>query len=229
MPKFRTISRWIVGATICLLTGIAHADRPLRLLYFQAPANAPEEVCVYAAGAMVAESELPRHNFSDNVVIPKGDTVLHFLPTPLSEGEELPEKAPKVRIPEGWQKVLLLVAEDKGNSILPIRVKAINASDSVFGPGSIYMMNLSKIRIGGTIGDKNLDLRPGKVQILKNPISGNGFYPTKLYSIATPGARPQRFIKQMWEKDGNTRQVLFILPKPAPQHATYYCAPISDL
>ncbi|MEP4079432.1 hypothetical protein [Haloferula sp.] len=229
MPKFRTISRWIFGTMICLLTGIAHAERPLRILYFQAPAGAPEKACIYSADSMVMETELPRHNFSENIIIPKGDVTLRFLPKQLDDGAEMPIGAPGVKIPSGWQKVLLLVAESKENSVLPIRLKAINASDSVFGPGSIYMMNLSKIRVGGTVGDKKLDLRPSSVEIIKNPISGNGFYPTKLFSVATQGARPQRFIKQMWKKDDATRQVLFILPKPAPQYATYYCAPIEGL
>jgi len=228
MSKLPTVSRWIVGAIFCLLTGISHAERPLRLLYFQAPADAPEDAFIFAGGKVVAETELPRHNFSNDIEIPKGDTVLHFLPQPLEEGSEVPQGAPRVKIPAGWQKVLLLIAADKGNSILPIRVKAINASDSAFGPGSIYMMNLSKIRVAGMVGDKKLDLRPNSIEILKNPISGNGFYPTKLYSVATSGAQPQRFIKQMWEKSDTTRQVLFILPKPAPQYATYYTAPVSD-
>lgn len=228
MTKLTTASRWIVCTMICLLTGIAHAERPLRLLYFQAPAGAPEKASIYAADSMVVETELPRNNFSEDIIIPKGDVMLTFLPSSLADGQEVPANAPKVRIPGNWTKVLLLISEDKSNSLLPIRAKAINASDNVFGPGSIYMMNLSKIRIGGTIGDKKLDLRPRSVEILKNPIRGNGFYATKLYSITTPGAKPQRFIKQMWKKDDATRQVLFILPKPPPVFATYYCAPISD-
>lgn len=228
MTKPTSVLRWIIGTMICLLSGIAQAERPLKILYFQAPADAPEKACIYGAGEMLAETELPRYNFSDNIVIPKGDVLLRFLPQPLAEDAKIPKAAPRVRIPAGWQKILLLVAQDPKNAVLPIRVKAINASDGVFGPGSIYMMNMSKIRIGGTVGDKQLDLRPNSIEIIKNPIAGNGFYPTKLYSLATPGARPQRFIKQMWEKNATTRQVLFILPKPPPQHATYYCAPIPE-
>jgi hypothetical protein len=123
----------------------------------------------------------------------------------------------------------LLVFEDKKNSTMPIRVQAIDASDTVFGPGSIYMINFSDVGVAGTVGDKKLVLKPKDVKIVKNPVSENGYYPAKLDKYVVGEEKPQRFIRQMWGHDAEVRQVLFILPKPAPLHATYYCAPIQGL
>ncbi|BDS05909.1 hypothetical protein NT6N_09490 [Oceaniferula spumae] len=214
----------------CVLAGAAHADRPVRILYFQSPADSPEEAYLYAGPKMIGQTELPRYNFSKTFEIPnaKNKIRLTFLPKPLEEGQKIPRGAPSVIIPTQWQKVLLLVSENKNNSTMPIKVTAINASNNVFGPGSIYMMNLSQLRIGGTIGDQKIDLQPRTVKIVKNPSNTNGVYPTKLYSVHKPGDTPQRFIRQMWGHDNQERKVLFILPKPAPQHATYYCAPLRD-
>jgi len=111
---------------------------------------------------------------------------------------------------------------------MPIRVKAINASDDKFGPGSIYMLNFSQVSVFGTVGDKELKLKPRSSYTLKNPINKNGAYPVKLQSIAPGDKKPRRFIKQMWSNSDTMRNVLFILPKPAPLYATYYCAPIRD-
>ncbi|MGD7652205.1 MAG: hypothetical protein ACQCXQ_03250 [Verrucomicrobiales bacterium] len=223
------ISRWLTAAMTCLLTGIAQAERPVQLLYYQSPPDAPSKAFVYAGGAMVAEADLPRANFSKTVNIPDGELRLRFLPEPLAEGAKIPKGTPTVRIPESWSKVLLLVFENEENAVMPIRVRALDASDNVFGPGSIFMMNFSQIRVGGMVGDKRLDLRPRSSSIIKKPLKKNGYYPTELYSLTKKGAKPQRFVKQMWEYNDKTRQVFFVLPKPAPLHATYYCAPVRGL
>ncbi|MFC7338716.1 hypothetical protein ACFQY0_16090 [Haloferula chungangensis] len=213
---------------ISLLTGILHAERPVRILYFHAPVNAPKKASVYGAGKMLAETELPRDNFSESFEIPDGNLNLSFLPSALEEGAKPPKNAPSVAISENWSKVLLLVQEDKSNAAMPIKLMAIDASDNVFGPGSIYMMNLSTIRIGGTLGNKELDLKPRSVQIVKSPSAKDGYYPAILYAQIKKGEKPQRFIKQMWGHDDNIRKVLFVLPKPPPHYATYYSAPIRD-
>ncbi|MCP5537951.1 MAG: hypothetical protein H7A51_17170 [Akkermansiaceae bacterium] len=223
-------SHCILVVLFCLLTEVLYADRPVRVLYYQAPPDAPGNAYIYAGPTRIGQTKLPRHNFSDTIQIPnaKGKIRLSFLATPPKEGDEPPQNAPSVLIPGRWEKILLLVSEDKDNSTLPIKIRAINASNNAFGPGSIYMMNLSRLRIGGTIGDKKIDLLPRTVQIIKNPISTDGLYPAKLYTIRKRGDKPQRFIKQMWGHDSKVRKVLFILPRPAPHHATYYCAPIHD-
>jgi hypothetical protein len=229
MTTHHLASKWLIGAIICLASGISFAERPMQILYFQAPNEAPTEAYIYANDAMLMKTDLPRSNFSKSIEIPKGSIQLQFLAEPVEEGSKVPREAPLVTIPEGWSKILLLVFEGEIDAIMPIRVRAINASDDVFGPGSIHVINFSDIRIGGRIGDKIIDLHPHKTKTIKHPIKNNGYYPTKLQAITKEGEKPQWFIKQMWEHNESTRNVLFILAKPAPLHATYYCAPIRDL
>lgn len=227
MLKPLCLYRWLPLALTCLLASLCHGqNRPVRILYYQAPETAPTEANLYVGVESFGKVDLPRSNFSETFEIPRGDIELSFLPGPLGPRQKLPERAPVAKIPEAWEKVLILVFQNDRNPIMPIRVQPINASDDVFGPGSIYMINFSEIGIAGDLGDQKLQLKPKSVKVVKSPISQDGFYTAKLDAYVAVGEKPRRFIKQMWQHQSDTRQVLFILPKPAPRYATYYCAPV---
>lgn len=228
MSIYHTVKNGLIFSMFSLLSMLCYGQRPVQVLYFQSDADAPTEAYVYDNERMVAKTDLPRSNFSKTFKIPRGKRRLHFLDKQLAEGEQAPEEMPFVDIPKKWKRVLLMVFEDETNSVMPIQVKAIDASDNVFGPGSICAINFSEIGVIGTIGDKELKLKPKSFKIIEDPIAENGYYPAKLYGVIKEGAKPRRFIKQMWQHDKDTREVLFILPKPAPRYATYYCAPIRD-
>ncbi|MEP2774883.1 MAG: hypothetical protein ABJQ29_02740 [Luteolibacter sp.] len=225
----KTFTCLLTSVLTLLLALLCHAQRPVQILYYRAASDAPRDAYLYVGESLVAETELPRDNFSETFEIPAGNFMLRFLPAVLEEGQKAPKGAPAVSISEKWQKILLLVFEDKTNAAMPIRVQAIDASDKVFGPGSIYMVNFSEVGVAGTVGDKKLLLKPKAISIVKSPVSENGSYPAKLDKYVPGAKKPQRFIRQMWGQDDTVRQLLFILPKPAPMHATYYCAPISGL
>lgn len=230
MTKLRnTFKSLIVGVFVLPMATVCHAERPVQILYCHAEADAPSEASLYAGGSLVTRVELPRDNFSETFEIPEGDITLSFLPGELEKGKQVPEDAPAVDVSGQWEKILLLVIEDDENATMPIRVQAVDASDKVFRPGSIYMNNFSEVEVVGTIGDKEIVLNPGDARVLKRPVSKAGSYPVKLEK-RTPGEdSKQRFIRQMWVYDEEVRQVLFILPKGTPQRATYYCAPIQGL
>ena len=202
--------------------------RPVRMMYFMAPAGAPEEAYVYAGTEEVGQVVLNRTNFSKTFYISKGAVKLSFFSKSMDVEQPFPTSAPSVVVPEEWQKVLLLVFLDKENKVIPIRVKAINAGDDKFGPGSIYFLNFSNVYVSGMVGERKLSLKPKSETILKNPMNENGVYPAKLDAMVKGEKKPRRFIRQMWSNSDKIRNVLFIFPKPAPMHATYYCAPIRD-
>jgi len=202
--------------------------RPVKVIYYMAPKNAPKMAHLYVAKKEVAKTPLPTQNFSDTFSIPKGDLQIHFSPKTLAEDQLPSPQLPTIHVPKSWKKILLVVFHHPKNKAMPIRVKAINASDNHFPTGSTYILNLSKIGVKGTIGKKEILIKPRSHLILKNAIAGNGYYPVNLQSYVQGETRPRRFIKQMWQKSDQVRNVLFILPKPAPLHATYYTAPIRD-
>ncbi|MGJ8652753.1 MAG: hypothetical protein ACSHX8_05730 [Opitutaceae bacterium] len=229
MSRYYFPKMWLLATVISFLVSLNYGQgRPVRILYYQSPADAPTEAFIYAGKELLTKTDLPRSNFSDTFEIPGGDIQLRFLSQAIGIEQKMPKRAPSATIPEAWQKVLLLVFENAENPILPVRVQAIDASDHVFGAGSVYFMNFSEVGIAGMVGDKQLKLRPKSINVIKNPISENGFYEAKLDAYVAKGEKPRRFIKQMWKHSDQTRMVLFILPKPAPRHVTYYCAPVDD-
>ena len=229
MRKYFRLKSWLLALLLSLLGMYTYGqNRPVRILYHQAPAGAPSKAYIYSDLELLGETELPRANFSETFEIPRGEVLLKFIPNALTQQEKMPKRAPSANIPKTWQKILLLVFEDESNPMMPIRIQAVDASDNIFGPGCLYMMNFSKIGIAGKLGDKNLQLKPQSIKIIKNPIPQDGFYLAKLDAYIGAGHKPRRFIKQMWQHSHNTRQVLFIMPKPSPRYATYYCAPVEN-
>ncbi|MGJ8671837.1 hypothetical protein [Rubritalea sp.] len=204
------------------------SGRSASIMYFKALAGSPSEAFIYSGDKEVAKTPLPRSNFSKFFKIPKGDQLLSFLPKPMDRDRSFSQAPPSVKVPESWGKVLFLVFEDKSNAVMPIRVVPINASDNQFGPGCLYVINFSELRVFGTIGEKELKIRPMEKRVIKQPIDENGDYAVRLQALVQGDDKPRRFIKQMWSYNDKMRTLFLILPKPAPYHATYYSAPIRD-
>lgn len=234
MPRIMSMNffpkSWAMFALMCIFASLCHGkDRPVRILYFQSPTDAPSEAFIYSGKKQVAETKLPRSNFSETFEIPRGDLKLSFLPAPNPRSNDLPEGYPSVDVPRAWDKILLIVLEDEDNALMPIKVTAIDASDKVFGGGSIYTINSSKFEVFGTIGDKELTLEPNAVKVLEDPISDDGYYPTNLYCASEESdGKPRRFVRQMWNHDDSIRRILLVMPKATSPYVRYYCAPIRD-
>ncbi len=225
MYKLINLKKILIGLILLNLVSYGSAQtrpegRPVSILYYKAPAVAPEKAFIYGSKEKeVIETPLPRYYFSETFYIRKGLQKLSFLPGLLEEGEEVPSGAPSVTIPEDWKKVLLLVFNNQENSIMPIRVKAINASDNVFGNGSIYIANLTELALIGTLGDKEIKMAPKSTKVVKGL---NGFYPAKIDYIVRGSSSPLRFIRQTWKQTNNKRNILLVLPQDPPSRATYY-------
>jgi len=211
------------------MASFAHAKndmRPVRILYHKAPKDAPKNAYIYMGDKLIANPNLTKHNFSKTFEIPKGDTSLKFLPNELEEGTKPAKGAPSIKIPATWQKILLLVYLDEKNNVMPIKVKGINASDDVFGPGSTYIINFSEVLIKGNIGNKEISIHPKKFKVIDFPASKSGAYPVILQKVIKGDNTSRDFIKTMWQQAKTTRQVLLIIPREAPYHASYFNAPI---
>ncbi|MDA9260492.1 hypothetical protein N9P58_01365 [Puniceicoccaceae bacterium] len=222
----RLILNLLAFASIALC---ANAQRDIRILYYDSPKGAPETAYLYeSATAKGEEVGLPRWNFSETYEIRGGARVLNFLPQALPEGEEFPVNAPKVKIPKGWKKVLILAFPDPSNPVLPIRFQAINANDDKFGPGDLLFVNFSEISIFGLVGDKKLLVKPESTSIIKNPIKEKGDYHVKLDSVNDGIESRSWLLRQTWRHQPQVRRVIFAMPLPAPRHVRLYSAPIRN-
>lgn len=199
-----------------------------RILYYGAPADAPKNAFVYQAGKTAQEVALKRHNFSKSFDLAGGDLRLSFLPSLLPEGVPFPQAAPSLDIPKQWKKVLILVFSDPSNPIMPIRLKALNANDNVFGPGEMLFINYSEISIFGLVGEKKLLLHPETTEVISNPIPKKGEYQVKLDSVDSEVESRRWLMRQTWRHQPSVRRVVFVLPLPAPRTVKLYTAPIRN-
>ncbi|MGZ0655767.1 hypothetical protein ACWPKO_11035 [Coraliomargarita sp. W4R53] len=227
----------ILLATFCLFAASTlHADRVARILYYGASAEAPKNAVVYQArtgpkSTAVGEPQgiqLPRHNFTKSFDLDGGKLRLSFLPSRLAEEVPVPEEAPSVMIPKNWEKVLLLVFADPSNPVMPIRVKALNASDDVFGPGELLFINYSEISIFGLLGEQKLLVHPGTMKVVSSPMSKMGEYQVKLDSVEGDIESRRWLMRQTWRHHPGVRRVVFAFPLPAPRTVKLYSAPIRD-
>ena len=212
----------------CVLMVSADAERVARIMYYGASPDAPEKAFVYQKGKEPQEVVLERDNFSESFELASGPLRLMFLPSEVPKDAPDLKKAPFLKIPESWSKVLILVTEDPENPVMPIRLQSINANDNKFGPGDLYFVNFSDINIFGYVGKKELRLKPESVSVITSPLKKRGDYQVQLDSAKEDLKSRRWLLRQTWRHQPNVRRVIFAIPLPPPRQLMLYSAPIRD-
>jgi hypothetical protein len=215
-------------SVVLLITSSVSADRVARIMYYGASKAAPKTAFAYDQSGASQVVELGRHHFSDSFEIPSGDIVLRFVSKALPDDQPVPETAPGLKIPKEWKKVLIMVSEDLENTVFPITLNAIDASDDVFGPGELLFINFSEIAIFGMVGDKKLVLKPETTALISNPASKREDYYVQLDSVESTIETRRWFLRQRWRHQPEQRYVAFVIPLPKPRVAKIYATPIRN-
>lgn len=211
------------------LSSVALADRTAQMLYFKAPKGAPESVAIYQTGKDPVEVELKRNNFSESFELGSGELVLGFLPSILPEDAEFPKNAPTAKVPEGWEKVLILAFHDPKNPVMPVRFKVINASSGNLGNGDRMFINFTNSDVFGLVGRKKLVLKANATAIVKNAAAPGEDYQVQIDRIDPVRKKRLTFIRQVWRQSATRRSLIFIYSPPGSTAVTYYNAPVRDL
>lgn len=215
---------------VALLNTTILSARTAKILYFQAPKEAPENVFIYQNNQNPFKQNLPKNNFSSAIKLVEGDLDLQFLPSFLLEDEAFPENAPSVKIPAEWNKILILVSNDPTNALLPVKLRIINASKELVGNGDLIFLNLSTDTIKGTVGDKELELKPDTTEIIKDPIEPEAKqYMVELDRLDAEKELSLTFIRQLWRRSNSQSLLMLIYNHPVSKRISYYCAPIKNL
>jgi hypothetical protein len=215
-------------SAVLLTTSSLSAERVARIMYYGASKAAPKTAFIYDQTGASQPVKLGRHHFSDSFEIPSGDIVLKFVSKELPDDQPVPETAPGLKIPKKWKKVLIMVSEDLENTVFPITLNAINASDDVFGPGELFFINFTDIGVFGLVGDKKLVLRPQATAVISNPASKREDYYVQLDSVESTIETRRWLLRQQWRHQPEQRFVYFVLPMPKPRVAKLYGTQIRD-
>jgi hypothetical protein len=198
----------------CLLCGIAPAQQSpkhtCRILFLDAPDDAPDTLHLFD-GVESREVDLPRMNLSKIYQLRSGPLKLSLLPAPPADPAKIPAGAPSVSVAEGITDFYLLVSSDPANTVAPVRMQLINAGSERLKPGQMLWFNLTRNRVGGTVGSQKLIIEPAARLTLDPPAGGDLEYPVDL-SFRIPGDdRPYPLCETRWRHNPRSRSLAFII------------------
>jgi len=184
--------------------------RTIRILFLNAPDDAPSTVHLHD-GITSQEVELPRMNLSALYQVPAGPLKLRLLAAPVEDPKLVPPEAPTILIQETIGDAYLLCFSDPDNSVVPVRVKVVDAGKEKFRNGQMMWFNLTPHAIGGKLGDKKLRLKPYGREIVDAPALGEeGSYPAIISYMIKGDERVHPICETRWMHDMSYRHLVFV-------------------
>lgn len=211
-----------------IVTGFCHAGRTVQFMYFHKPPDAPQKVFMFEGEKNAVEVELPKHHFSPIYEIGSGKSTLYFLPSLPEKEDGLPKGAPRVIIPAGWQKVLILAFQNANNPVMPVQFRAFNASPGTFGNSDTLFINLSPKVVYGTLGSARVVVKPGKTLVAKNAPTDGKDYNVILWQMNPDKSENYRFLTKVFRHYPNRRKVFLIFMTDGMGEPDYYVTTIEE-
>lgn len=202
-------------ALVCLIAVASLGARSARLLYVEAPEDAPAALHL-VVGKDVTRLDLPRLAISSGTAeLPPGATRIHLADRAPTRREPLPADAPHVDLPPGERDILLVLMPAGRPGPLGFKVQAIDFSPARLPEGSVLWMNLSRRTLDARLGSSQARVAPGQSRVMVSPGSGGSTYPVFVDLAPAAGeAEAQPLLRATWMRDPGRRQLLFVLDDP---------------
>lgn len=213
---------------LVLLLCTSQAKRTVQFIYFNQPSDTSKSSFMYASGKEPVEVEFPKYNFSTHYELEAGEQTLEFLPQLLPDRKEIPVGTPNVTIPSSWKKALILVFNDSKNSVMPIKLKAIDASPSNFDLGQIMFINFSRNTIYGAVGDQKIMVHPLKKTVAKNISYTDRQFIVNLKQRSADEKQDYRFLEKVFVYYEKQRSLIFIYTPEGDKNISYFVTTIRD-
>ena len=161
------------------LTHSANAEpehkRTCRIIFPERPNDAPKVAYLFD-GKKSQQVSLPSMNFSPVIGLPPGEFTILMTPNAITDPENLPPNAPRLKVAEGVQGFYILVTPDPTNEMLPLQLNMVRTSNGKFKPGDTLWFNLTEHRIVAKLGEAKMSVAPKGQTVSKDPISSSGYY-----------------------------------------------------
>lgn len=191
-------------------TNISSGDRTFRIVFPERPNSSPKTAYLFD-GKESQLISLPSMNFSRVIAIRKGEVILYLTDEKITDPENLPPNAPRLRIPEEVREFYILMTPDTSNAVLPLRMNLVNTSDGKLKTGETLWFNLTQHRIVGKLGDIKMSVTPKNTTVTKDPTPESGYYRAEFALQPQGKGQFQRIADQMWWHDAESRHVGFIV------------------
>ena len=153
--------------------------------------------------------ELPTKNLSPVYQIPNGDVTVKLLTQELAEDEMPPESAPSASIPKDIKDCYLMVTHQEGD--VPLQIKMVGANLDTFPLGKMLWINLTKVRIEGTVGEAKILIQPDATEMVDAPAADFANYRVKLGFFSPETERVEPLVSSLWRHNPEARSVVFVV------------------
>ena len=203
------------AALLLLAVSATLAGRSVRLLYVDAPGDAPAHLHL-VAGKAVAKVDLPRLALSaGKAEIPSGALRLFLAEQAPTPREPLPANAPFVDLPAGEQDALVVLMPNGKPGPLGFTARAIDFSPARLPEGGILWMNLSQRALQARLGSAHAQVGPGQSRVMTPGVAPGGTYPVLVDLAPGPAdTEPLPLLRATWVREPSRRQLLFVLEDP---------------
>jgi len=216
MKTLSALALLLAAALVGAADGATSASRSCRLLYIQAPFDAPEKV-VLVVGKEATDVDLPRLSISSaRAKLPSGAVRVYAATKAPTKAEPLPENSPYVDIPETMSDALIVMLPTGQPGPLSFIMLPVEFHKNRAPEGAVLWFNLSDRIIYAKLGNANVTVNP-KGSALSMPTVGLD-EPYVVYVDASP-VPPETetvpVVRGSWVKEARVRNLLFVVPDPS--------------
>ncbi len=193
----------------------AATSRSLRLLYVQAPEDAPAHVFL-VVGKGGKEIDLPRLSFSSKrLVIMDGNVRVYAAIKAPTKAQPLPVDAPFADIPKGMNDPLVVLLPTGGVGPLAFRMIPVEFARTKAPEGAVVWLNLSTHPLTSQLGGSRVSVAPRQA-VIQLPSGKTGeVYPVSVVLAPEHGeTEGVPLMKSSWVKEPGQRHLLVIVPDP---------------
>jgi hypothetical protein len=192
------------------------SSRTCRLLYVQAPFDAPDKV-VLVVDKDSTEVDLPRLTISNaRAKLPAGPVRVYAAAKAPTKAEPLPPGTPFVDIPETMSDALIVLLPNGQPGPLSFVMLPVEFNKGRAPEGAVIWFNLSDRIIYAKLGEAAVTVNP-RGSALSMPTVGID-QPYVVYVDASPVAPETEtvpVVRGSWVKEARMRNLLFVVPDPS--------------
>jgi hypothetical protein len=187
--------------------------RSLRLLYLQAPEDAPAHVFL-VVGKGGKEIDLPRLSISTNrLSLPAGVIRVYAATKAPSKDNPLPPDAPFAHIPASMSDPLVVLLPTGGAGPLAFRMLPVEFARTKAPEGAVVWLNLSTRAITSQLGSSRAVVAPRQTVIqMPSGKTGDVYHVSVVLAPDQGETESVPLMKSSWVKEPGQRHLLVVVP-----------------